>query len=73
MMNIFKDMVNHCIEIGLENNITSMKKLSLLSYNELSKYDILSYYKLNAISHAAGRLLTGDILSRRESKQNHLL
>ncbi len=49
-------MVNHCIKIGLENNVTTLKKLSLLSYNQLKEYDIPSYYKLNAISQAGGRL-----------------
>jgi putative transposase len=56
MMEIFTQMVNDCIKIGLENNCSTMKKLSLLSYHKLVKYDIMSYYKLNAISHAAGRL-----------------
>ncbi|MEO9309455.1 MAG: transposase [Nitrososphaera sp.] len=27
-MNTFKDMVNHCIRVGLENNCSSIKKLS---------------------------------------------
>ena len=49
-------MVNHCIRIGLENNTSTLKKLSLLSYHELSEYDIPSYYKLTAISSACGRL-----------------
>ena len=56
MMQIFKDMVNHCIRIGLENNVSTLKKLSLLSYHELSEYNIQSKYKLTAISHACGRL-----------------
>jgi putative transposase len=49
-------MVNHCIRIGLENNCSTMKKLSSLSYHKLENYQILSSYKLNAISQAAGRL-----------------
>ncbi|MEM4378824.1 MAG: transposase [Candidatus Nitrosotenuis sp.] len=56
MMNTFKDMVNRCIRIGLEHNCSTLKKLSLLSYHQLSGYDIQSYYKLTAISQAAGRL-----------------
>ncbi|MEM3077687.1 MAG: transposase [Candidatus Nitrosotenuis sp.] len=56
MMNVFKDMVNRCIRIGLEHNCSTLKKLSLLSYHQLSGYDIQSYYKLTAISQAAGRL-----------------
>ncbi|MEM3007942.1 MAG: hypothetical protein QXY15_07805 [Candidatus Nitrosotenuis sp.] len=56
MMDTFKEMVNHCIRIGLENNASTLKKLSSLSYQQLSSYKIQSYYKLNAISQAAGRL-----------------
>ncbi|MEO9310108.1 MAG: transposase, partial [Nitrososphaera sp.] len=56
MMETFKDMVNHCIRIGLENNCSSMKKLSLLSYHTIKDYQIQSKYKLTAIAQAAGRL-----------------
>ncbi|MEM3064755.1 MAG: transposase [Candidatus Nitrosotenuis sp.] len=56
MMDTFKDMVNRCIRIGLDNNVSTMKKLSMLSYHQLENYPILSYYKLTAISQAAGRL-----------------
>lgn len=56
MMNIFRDMVNHCIRIGLENNCCTMKKLSLLSYSTLTEYPIQAKYKLTAIAQAAGRL-----------------
>jgi putative transposase len=49
-------VVNHCIRIGLENNCSTLKKLSVLSYRKLQHYDISSYYKLNAISQAVGRL-----------------
>jgi len=55
-METFKDMVNHCIRIGLQNNCSTLKKLSKLAYHELEQYDVLSYYKLNAISQACGRL-----------------
>jgi len=56
MMQIFSDIINHCIRIGLENNCSTLKKLSLLSYHQLKEYPIPSKYKLNAISQAAGRL-----------------
>ena len=42
MMEIFRQMVNHCIKIGLGNNCSTLKKLSLLSYNLLSEYKIQS-------------------------------
>lgn len=56
MMEIFRHMVNHCIRMGLENDSTTLKRLSCLAYHELGQYDILSYYKLHAISKAAGIL-----------------
>jgi putative transposase len=50
-------MVNDCIRIGLENDISARKNLSKLCYPLIAKYDIMSYYRLYAISHAA-RILT---------------
>lgn len=55
-METFRRMVNDCIQIGLENSVSTMKKLSSLSYGRLEKYDILSYYKLCANARAAGIL-----------------
>jgi putative transposase len=49
-------MVNHCIKVGLQNDAYALKRLSVLSYRELVQYDIPSYYKLCAISKAAGIL-----------------
>ncbi len=56
MMETFRRMINHCIRTGLENKCHTLKKLSLLAYQQLSEYNILSSYKLNAISQACGRL-----------------
>lgn len=56
MMNVFRKMVNECIRLGLENNKTSLKSLSLISYAMLKEYRIDSRYKLCAISRAAGIL-----------------
>jgi len=68
MMDIFKDMVNHCIRIGLEHNCSTMKKLSMLSYQKLKDCPIQSKYKLTAISQAAGRLsqMNKDIKKRQK-------
>src|ERR1022692_273262 len=54
-------MVNDCLRIGLkfegENRSTpSMKKLSLLCYGQLKRYEVYSAYRLTAISKAAGIL-----------------
>src|SRR5438876_10256730 len=52
----FRRMVNDSLRIGLVNDVSSLRKLSLLSYNQLAHYDSPSYYKLCAISRAAGIL-----------------
>jgi putative transposase len=55
-METSRQMVNDCIKIGLDNDISTMKKLSSLVYKQLASYNIISYYKLCAISHASGIL-----------------
>lgn len=56
MIETFRQMVNECIRFGLENNISTLKRLSSLHYKDLQKYDIQSKYKLTAMSRACGRL-----------------
>lgn len=56
MMETFRQMVNDCLRIGLGNDVSGMKRLSKLCYPALDRYDIISYYKLHAISKAAGIL-----------------
>ena len=56
LMESFRQMVNECIRIGLQNNVSTMKRLSKLCYPQLAEYDVISYYKLHAISKAAGIL-----------------
>ena len=70
MMETFCQMVNHSIRIGLENNCSTLKRLSVLTYHELESYHIVSYYKLTAISQAAGRLaqMKKDIKKGRKPK-----
>jgi len=57
-------MVNDCIEIGMACNVSSLKALSSRAYHELVGYAMPSYYKLCAISRAAGILA-----SRKKSLQ----
>lgn len=59
----FRLMVNDCMRAGLkfekENHSTpSMKKLSILCYSLLKRYQVYSPYRLTAISKAAGILST---------------
>ena len=56
LLDVFRRMVNDSIRIGLVNDVSSLRRLSLLSYNQLAPYDSHSYYKLCAISRAAGIL-----------------
>jgi len=56
LLETFRRMVNQCLEIGLAQNASSLKRLSVLCYGELKGYRCLSYYKLCAISRAAGIL-----------------
>lgn len=57
----FRQMVNDCLRVGLkfeeENHATpSMKRLSMLCYGQLKRYNVYSAYRLTAISRAAGIL-----------------
>ena len=56
LMESFRQMTNVCIQIGLESDASSLKRLCLLSYKQLGGFQVLSYYKLCAISKAAGIL-----------------
>ena len=55
-MESFRLMCNDAIRIGLANDASSLKRLSTLAYGELKEYRVPSYYKLCAISKAAGIL-----------------
>jgi len=44
LLELFRKMVNESIRIGLANNASSLRKLSLLSYNQLAQYDSPSCY-----------------------------
>src|SRR5205807_10578643 len=56
LLELFRRMVNESLRIGIANSALSLRSLSLLSYNQLAQYDSPSYYKLCAISRAAGIL-----------------
>ncbi len=52
----FRQMLNKCICIGLAENVTSLKSLSLKAYRQLSSYEVITYYKPCVISAATGIL-----------------
>jgi putative transposase len=52
LMRSFREMTNECIRIGLANDASTLRRLSLLSYHILARFRVPSYYKLCAISKA---------------------
>src|SRR5208282_3770542 len=56
MLDEFRLMLNTCIQVGLAENVTSLKALSLKAYKQLATFDAMSYYKQCAISGATGIL-----------------
>ncbi|MDE1766416.1 MAG: hypothetical protein KGI27_09130 [Thaumarchaeota archaeon] len=38
MMNTFKEMINHYIRIGLESNVSTLRRFSSMFYHELDCY-----------------------------------
>ena len=56
MLDGFRLMLNTCVQVGLAENVTSLRALSLKAYKQLAPYDAMSYYKLCAISNATGIL-----------------
>jgi putative transposase len=64
-------MVNDCVRIGVERNVSTMKQLCSLTYQSLAYYDMISYYKLCAISHAAGILANRKKSIKRGLKPRH--
>ena len=56
LLDEFRKMVNDCIRIGLAENVTSMRNLSLKAYHQLERYKVPTHYRLTAISKAAGIL-----------------
>jgi len=56
LLRAFREMVNHCIRVGLDKGITSRFKLSKEVYHELMKYGYHSWYVLGAIEVATAIL-----------------
>jgi putative transposase len=56
LMESFRLMCNDAIRIGLAADASTLKRLSKLTYGDLGRYEVPSYYKLCAISKAAGIL-----------------
>jgi putative transposase len=70
LLDEFRRMVNICIAVGIEENVSSLKTLSLRSYHHLSR-DMLGYYRLGAISTAT-RILRNHRSVRRKNPRARL-
>lgn len=53
LLGTFREMVNLCIDIGLERKITSRFKLSNAVYHKLNEYGLHTWYNLSAIEVAS--------------------
>jgi len=56
LLETFRDMVNCCIRIGLEKNLTSRFRLSNEVYHRLNDFGLHTWYNLSAIEVAASIL-----------------
>jgi len=56
LLKAFRDMVNHCISVGLERGITSRFRLTREVYHRLMEYGYHSWYVLSAIEVATAIL-----------------
>src|SRR2546430_2838613 len=72
LLDVFRRMINDSIRIGLVNDVSSLRRLSILSYNQLAHYDSPSCYKLCAISRAAGILASRKKSVKRDRKSTRL-
>ncbi|OLB46494.1 MAG: hypothetical protein AUG17_07845 [Crenarchaeota archaeon 13_1_20CM_2_53_14] len=67
LLDDFRRIVNVCIEIGIEKNVSSLEALSLATYHRLSK-NVLGYYRLGAIS-TASRILKNYRRAKRKNSR----
>src|SRR5439155_112281 len=56
LLDTFRRMVNDCIDIGLASNVTTLKRLAMLSWPRRRQYGCPDCYKACAASRAAGIL-----------------
>lgn len=56
LLEAFREMVNYCIHIGLEKNISSRFRLQSMVYPHLTTYGLHSWYVLSAVEIATAIL-----------------
>jgi putative transposase len=70
LIRVFREMTNTSLRIDLANDASTLKRLSQLSYHDLSGFRVPSYYKVCAISMAAGMLASRKKSIRRGHQTN---
>jgi putative transposase len=68
LMEQFRLMTNECVDAGLKNDASSLGKLSKLCYHSLKRFGTPSYYRLTAMSRAAGILSAGKKSQKRGNR-----
>jgi putative transposase len=66
LLESFRGMVNYCIAIGLEKNVSSRFKLQNETYGHLGEFGLHSWYRLSAIEVA-----TAILKNYRKAKRRH--
>ncbi|WXG47220.1 MAG: transposase [Candidatus Atabeyarchaeum deiterrae] len=56
LLETFRTMVNYCIRVGLEKNVTSRLRLQSETYHQLSGFGLHTWYSLSAIEVATAIL-----------------
>ena len=56
LLETFRNMINHCIRVGLEKNVTSRLRLQSETYHQLSLFGLHTWYSLSAIEVATAIL-----------------
>ncbi|WXG43371.1 MAG: transposase [Promethearchaeati archaeon SRVP18_Atabeyarchaeia-1] len=56
LLETFRDMVNYCIQVGLERNMASRFRLQSEVYHQLSRFGLHTWYTLSAVEVACAIL-----------------
>ncbi|WXG42696.1 MAG: hypothetical protein WED04_01090 [Promethearchaeati archaeon SRVP18_Atabeyarchaeia-1] len=66
LLEAFRSMVNHCIRVGLEKNVTCRLRLQSETYHQLNGLGLHTWYSLSAIEVA-----TPILKNYRKAKRRH--
>jgi putative transposase len=70
LLEYFRSMVDQCIHVGIEKNLTSRFKLERVVYRQLSEFGLHSWYTLSAVEVATAILKNYRKAKRRQQDVN---